>query len=193
MSKACNLYTLEDLQAKAFRPWLALNLIAPTFHNRSISPSTGYMPPGALLKMERFADSLLAVTGEGRSAMANYISTDTQNGFDDHSMGQLGNNLTRRLPPAAGVIGSNPAQAQAEEARNLLDAFGSILYALGLELYTVETPKQEAPEEILALAQQRWEAKQARDWKKADALRDEILAAGWVVKDSKDGFEVVLS
>ncbi len=201
MSKSLgNLYTLEDLQAKGFPPVaLRYSLIASSYRQSLNFTIDGlHSARSALLKMERFADSLLAVTGEDKSALANYISTDTQHGFGRlaKAWDSLCNNLNTAacLGAVFGVIGSNPAPSlKLEEARNLLDAFGSILYALGIELYTVETPKQEAPEEILALAQQRWEAKQARDWKKADALRDEILAAGWIVKDSKDGFEIVLS
>ncbi|NRB74972.1 MAG: cysteine--tRNA ligase, partial [Verrucomicrobiales bacterium] len=40
------------------------------------------------------------------------------------------------------------------------------------------------------MAQARWEAKQAKDWGEADRLRDEIAAAGWEVKDTKEGFEI---
>jgi cysteinyl-tRNA synthetase len=43
---------------------------------------------------------------------------------------------------------------------------------------------------VLALAQQRWEAKQAREWAQADELRDALLAEGWVVKDRKDGYDL---
>ena len=72
----------------------------------------------------------------------------------------------------------------------MLKAFGSLLYALGLNLFTVEAKQVEAPVEIVALAQQRWEAKQAKDWSRADELRDALLHAGWTVKDRKDGFDL---
>ena len=88
-----------------------------------------------------------------------------------------------------GVIGSNPAASlEADGARAMLRSFGSLLYALGLELFTVETKQLEAPEEIIALAQARWDAKQAKDWGKADEFREELLAKGWTVTDNKDGF-----
>ena len=90
-----------------------------------------------------------------------------------------------------GLIGSNPAAAlDAPGARAMLRAMGSLLYALGLELFTAEVVQSDAPAGIVELAQQRWEAKQAKDWAQADVLRAEILAAGWVVKDKKDGFEL---
>ena len=42
----------------------------------------------------------------------------------------------------------------------------------------------EAPPEIRALADARAAARRARDWTTADALRDEIEAAGWRVVDA---------
>jgi cysteinyl-tRNA synthetase len=66
-----------------------------------------------------------------------------------------------------------------------------VLAALGLVLPAVEEETaEEAPEGIRILAQKRWEAKQAKDWAAADALRGELDALGWVVKDAKDGFEL---
>lgn len=44
--------------------------------------------------------------------------------------------------------------------------------------------------EVTALAEQRAEARAARDFAAADRLRDEIAALGWVVKDTPDGFEL---
>lgn len=51
--------------------------------------------------------------------------------------------------------------------------------------------KESAPAEILELAQQRANAKQNKDWATADALRNQIDAAGWTILDSKDGYKIV--
>ncbi|MDP4879312.1 MAG: cysteine--tRNA ligase, partial [Opitutales bacterium] len=64
------------------------------------------------------------------------------------------------------------------------------LYALGLKLFTAEPKQSDAPKAVIALAQARWDAKQAKDWAKADELRDAVLAQGWIIKDSKEGFEL---
>ena len=73
-----------------------------------------------------------------------------------------------------------------------MKAFGSILYALGIDPLQAqaedEKPQEEAPEEIKKLAQERWEAKKSKDFAKADELRGKISAAGWAVLDTKDGF-----
>jgi hypothetical protein len=44
------------------------------------------------------------------------------------------------------------------------------------------------PDDVVALAEERVAARAARDFAAADALRDEIAAAGWLVTDTADGF-----
>lgn len=47
-----------------------------------------------------------------------------------------------------------------------------------------------APDDVQALAQARATARAERDFARSDALRDEIAAAGWVVRDTADGWEL---
>lgn len=54
----------------------------------------------------------------------------------------------------------------------------------------LEKEKAEVPKEILALACQREKARKAKDFKQADALRDEIKAKGFVLEDSEKGVRV---
>jgi cysteinyl-tRNA synthetase len=48
----------------------------------------------------------------------------------------------------------------------------------------------EIPAEILALADARTEAKKAKDFKRADAIRDELKAKGWLIEDSPKGIKL---
>jgi cysteinyl-tRNA synthetase len=50
---------------------------------------------------------------------------------------------------------------------------------------------EDAPAEVVALAEERVAARKARDFAVADRLRDEIEAAGWDVRDEADGFRLV--
>ena len=43
------------------------------------------------------------------------------------------------------------------------------------------------PVEVLALADERQTARAEKNWARSDELRDKLLEAGWVVKDTKDG------
>jgi cysteinyl-tRNA synthetase len=46
---------------------------------------------------------------------------------------------------------------------------------------------EEIPAEILALAEARSGAKKAKDFKHADAIRDELKSKGWVIEDTPKG------
>ncbi|MHB1140079.1 MAG: DALR domain-containing protein, partial [Microthrixaceae bacterium] len=68
-------------------------------------------------------------------------------------------------------------------AAPLVAAWREILGAVGLEVRGT----LDVPPEISALATRRDAARAERDWAAADALRDEISAAGWIAEDSPDG------
>lgn len=55
----------------------------------------------------------------------------------------------------------------------------------------VALESESAPDEIVALAAARADAKANKDWATADALRAQIDAAGWSILDSKDGYKIV--
>jgi cysteinyl-tRNA synthetase len=69
-------------------------------------------------------------------------------------------------------------------AAPLSAAWRVILAALGLDL---RSDAGEVPDEIAELAHQRDTARAAKDWAAADALRDRIVAAGFVAEDGPDG------
>lgn len=198
MSKSLgNLYTLNDLKDKGFNPMVVrYTLISGSYRQQLNFTFDGlHASQSALSRLERFAESLLAVTGESTDAMSGYIQASGPADFGRFSKAweALQNNLNTPacLGAIFGVIGSNPAaSADAATAKELLKSFGRLLYALGLELFTEAEAAAEAPDEIQKLAQARWDAKQSKNWVEADRLRDELLAAGWTVKDSKDGFSL---
>lgn len=74
------------------------------------------------------------------------------------------------------------------QARGLLDYWERINSILRLEAEVPETP-----EEITALLEERNAARAAKDWARSDALRDELLARGWMVKDTKEGTKLTRS
>ncbi len=85
-------------------------------------------------------------------------------------------------------------EALAEWRRGITDGEGSgdlreMLGLLGLE--SLLDADEGAPAEVRAMAAEREEARAVRDFARADALRDEIAAAGWTVRDVPGGFELV--
>jgi cysteinyl-tRNA synthetase len=64
-----------------------------------------------------------------------------------------------------------------------------MLQGLGLEdLLQVE---DEAPEELQRLAAEREEARAARDFERADQIRDRLAEAGWEIRDTPEGARLV--
>ena len=199
MSKSLgNLYTLDDLCAKGFSPMaIRYTLISSSYRQQLNFTFDGlHASQSALSKLERFAQSLLDKTGEAsKDFNATYVTAETIKDFG--LLAKAWDALRQNLNTAAslgaifGVIGSNPAASlDAEGARSMLRAFGSLLYALGLELYKTEDKIIDAPADIIALANARWAAKQSKDFNKSDALREELIEKGWVVNDEKDGFNL---
>jgi cysteinyl-tRNA synthetase len=45
--------------------------------------------------------------------------------------------------------------------------------------------------DVLALADQRQQARAGKNWSESDRLRDRISALGWTVQDTKDGQKLV--
>jgi len=60
-----------------------------------------------------------------------------------------------------------------------------------LEIFGLAPPDAEAPDAIRALALQRQQAREQRDFAESDRLRAEIEAAGWEVRDEAGGYRLV--
>ena len=58
---------------------------------------------------------------------------------------------------------------------------------LGLRLEEWQPAEAAVPDKILALAEQRQQARQEKRWAQADALREEIRAAGYEIDDTPEG------
>jgi len=50
--------------------------------------------------------------------------------------------------------------------------------------------QEEVPAEIMELAQARSAARKARDFARADEIRNQLKAAGWIVEDTPAGIKV---
>ena len=48
----------------------------------------------------------------------------------------------------------------------------------------------DVPDDIRELAERRWQARLTRDWAASDAMRDELAALGWAVKDARDAYSL---
>ncbi|MBN8584133.1 MAG: cysteine--tRNA ligase [Ignavibacteria bacterium] len=95
-------------------------------------------------------------------------------------------NMPQALAVLWGVVRND--KLTAIEKMKLVNDFNRVL---GLDLdKDIEAGSTNVPAEIMELVEERIAAKKAKDFKKADALRDELKSLGWEVLDKKDGVEV---
>ena len=62
----------------------------------------------------------------------------------------------------------------------------------GLSLADYEEEKEEVviPDDVKAVAEERFTARKNKDWAKSDELRTRLAEMGYAVKDAKDGYEL---
>ena len=187
-----NMLTLDDLVAEGFDP-LAFRYLALNSQYRSYLNFTKDALKAAqtalmgLRKLVREAGGVEgnppAVATSGREPPTDAARKLLEDLCDDLN-----------APKALGTLWSALRDGNVTSEEKLaLAGFSDGLLSLGLFDFQGLEDTHEVPEEIQALAQERWDARQAKDFAASDRLRDEIAKAGYTVRDSKDGFSVVRS
>jgi cysteinyl-tRNA synthetase len=103
--------------------------------------------------------------------------------------------------PAQPAVGWEAFQAALDDDFNTPEALAVLhewrrasqleLLTRGLGIFGLRFVLETPPDEVQALARERAEARGRGDWARADALREEIAALGWVVQDDGDGWTLV--
>ena len=202
MSKSLNnFYTVDDIEAKGFTPVaLRYALTSGTYRQTiNFTMDSLHAAQSALVRLKKFSDETLSAAGLKRTALLKAIDKGKHSKDSWGPLAKAWQTLSTDLN-IAGALGAifttiketNTAELNNESAQELAIAYHKLVYALGYDLnqIVIGKPKVEAPEEIKALAQQRWNAKQAKDWATADQVRDELQSKGYKILDSKDGFEI---
>lgn len=198
MSKSLgNLYTLDDIKAKGYSPMVLRYLLISGYYKHPLNFTMDGLnaAKSALGKLERFAQYLMGKAGISESNFEKTIA-DVNNaswGSFDKVWEELCDDLN--VPAALGEVFKvikelEHKELSLKEALQELKAFGKVLYAFGLILFSEQ--KQEAPKELYDLGQKRWEAKNAKNFALADSLRAEIESKGWKILDRKDGFDLAV-
>jgi cysteinyl-tRNA synthetase len=165
----------------------AYRLLSLQSHYRSpveVNDETLVQAEGGLDRLDTFARrvaaDLPAVAG-GEVAPDPEALDRFREAMDDdlHTQGAMALVFDLVREANAALAAGDPGAA-APKAAAVLEITG----ALGLDIHGAQV---EVPAEIVDLARQRDEARAARDWPRADALRDQIKAAGYVVEDTPTG------
>jgi cysteinyl-tRNA synthetase len=174
MSKSLgNLYTLDELVAKGFAP-MAVRYALLASHPRkqlNFMLASLHAAESALATLHAYGQTLPA-TGPGSGAFHGVLDALRDDLNVPAALGALFTVVNRKPP---GVTWAE---------------FDRVLEVLGLVPMPPPVRQAEVPPAVTALANKRWAAKKATDFKAADALRAEITAAGWSMLDSKDGYQL---
>jgi cysteinyl-tRNA synthetase len=186
MSKSLgNLYTLDDLKAKGVSPMALRYTLLMGHPRKQLNFTLSSLSDGGQVMHTLYIwrEVLISSAKGATSPASNYFDGVIEALRNDvNTPAALGalftalNKLEKTLPP--------------EIAAAHLASFDRAMYALGFRLEINPSATIIAPAEITALAEKRWAAKKAKDFKGADALRAELTAAGWSMLDGKDGYKL---
>jgi cysteinyl-tRNA synthetase len=129
-----------------------------------------------------FTDETLAQAKAQVETFRNFF-VETQSEGEPHEQRRLVEVLDDdfNTPDALALLHEWRSRGLAADVRAALEVFG--LGALG--------EREDAPAEIVELAEARQQARAAKDFAEADRLRDELAARGWEVRDAAGGYELV--
>jgi len=190
MSKSLgNFFTIRDLTEKGISPTdIRFSMISVHYRTKS-----------------NFTFSGLEASKKARIRIQDYIYDLFEENFGTKEpdiselknliFGELANDL--HVPKALGIlftfINNNPSneltRAKRSEMLGFLKELNEIFNVWKFERH--QEDEIEIPENIRKLAQDRFDAKKEKNWAEADRLRKEISDAGYNIKDSKEGYEIL--
>jgi cysteinyl-tRNA synthetase len=193
MSKSLgNFFTLRDLLAKGFTGREVRYLLL-TAHYRETFNFTLEGLAGAKSALARIDECVGKLRELAASPTSNLQSPKPEEALVEKFTAALADDLNISAAWASvfeWVRETNKRIAEhafsAAEAAAALTAWEKVDAVLGVGT-KAET---EVPAEILALAEARTAAKKAKDYKRADALRDEVKTLGWVIEDTPKGIKL---
>jgi len=185
MSKSLgNFFTLRDLLSKGFAG-REIRYLLLTAHYRETFNFTLEGLQGARAALTRIDECLMKLRELAGNTKANGDSSllsEFSNALDDDL----------NISGAWGAIFEWVRETNRKLAENSLDA-PSAAAALATwdkldSVLGIGAPKEvEVPAEITALVEARQSARKAKDFKLADAIRDELKAKGWAIEDTPKG------
>jgi cysteinyl-tRNA synthetase len=196
MSKSVgNVFTVHDIVAKGYRASALRYLLMSVHYRKSLTFNWEILEQAdaALTRLSDFVARIDAVPagGEAHAAVADRLAA-AEADFRDRMTSDL------NVPGALGVIFDlvrelhaamdrhEVSGADAAAIRQTFDRFDRVLGVLALRRAENETPPLPV-DEIDALIEERREARRARDFARADAIRRELDERGIVLEDSAAG------
>ena len=180
MSKSLgNTYLIDDIIARGYSP-LAYRLFNYSCHYRGKLNFTWEGIESANTSLIRLREGYQKHLN-GNSDISDEIIADMENRFHQAI------NDDMNMPFALSVVWEAVKYPEkSPKIAQLLKKFDTVL---GIKIDEVQETK--IPQEILDLVEERKQARSDKNWSESDRLRDLIAEKGYIVKDTKDGTEVL--
>lgn len=196
MSKSLgNMYTLDQLSDMGYSPAALRYVLAGAYYRRPLNFTLNGLKDAtaALNKLARFDKELAAACPAAKEpTYRDLIKNRPDPGIFAPAWASLEDDLN--TPEALGHVFSaiksvKAAELKPAEAEALRRSFRLITEALGLQLPDPDA-QIEVPDDIRAIAEERWAARQEKNWAKADELRAKLAELGWAMKDGKNEYRL---
>jgi cysteinyl-tRNA synthetase len=187
MSKSLgNFFTLRDLLAKGFGGREIRYLLISAHYRETFNFTLEGLEAGrrALGRLDECLGKLREVAGRPDPTAApepKHLERFTEVLDDDLNVAAAWGTVFDWVSDQNRLLASG--QLSAAAASSALATWARFDQVLGLG----EKGESEAPPDVLALLEQRQAARKAKDFKQADALRDQLKAKGWVIEDTPKG------
>jgi len=185
-----NFYTLRDLLAKGYDPIAIRYLLISTHYRQQFNFTFEGLEAakGAVERLRNFVRRLHDTNGKESGGKVATFSAKAEACFggsidDDLNIGIALASLFDFVREINNLLDTNMvSKDEAADVGGLLMRFDEVLGVIG----KVEV-EEALPTDIDALVQKREEARKAKNWKEADAIRAQLKAMGIVLEDTAQG------
>ncbi|RKY15203.1 MAG: cysteine--tRNA ligase [Planctomycetota bacterium] len=186
MSKSLgNFYTVKDILKKGYSGRVLRYVLMSTHYRKNLNFTFEGLDAAkaAIERMENFVLSMQDVAGASDDPAVDEALKKAEKDFveamDDDI--EISAALAAVFEMIRAVNRASPSQKQAQRAIRLMHRFDEVLAVLDVER------KKEVPEEVLELVRRRQEARKAKDYATADAIREQVRKLGYLIEDTPKG------
>lgn len=187
MSKSLgNFYTVKDILKKGYSGRVLRYVLMSTHYRKNLNFTFEGLDAArsAIERMENFITSMRETTAikddpqvdtalaEGEASFVGAMDDDIEISAALAAVFEMIRKLNR----------ARPSQKQGQKAIELMRRFDSVLAVLDWD-----RTEPKIPEEVWELVRKRQEARKAKDYAKADALREQAKKMGWIIEDTPKG------
>ena len=180
MSKSLgNTYTIEQLEKMGYSP-MVFRYFCLNAHYRKKLNFTFETMDASKISYERLCQAIL----KHKNASEN-LSEEKLNKYIEDFNSDISDDLN--IPSALGVLWT---MLKEPASKNIYETALQFDKVFGLSLDKVKEEKAEIPAEIIEKAEKMQQARKEKDYATADAIRNELATLGYIVKNTKDGYEI---